>query len=367
MTTATNSLAFTSEHEDLRRSLRSFLQQASSEAEVRRVMETEDGLDLATWRRLTEEFGVAALLVPEEHGGAGYGFVELGVVLEEAGRALLVAPLLSTVLATAVLLHSDDADAQQRWLPAIAAGQARGTVAVPPVGTEPQEGVRATADGRLSGQLTFVLDGHTADLLVVPALTPDGLGLFLAEAGAGGLTSTPVQTVDLTRRLARVELTDVAGHRLGGDGAALLQHVRDVAAVALAVEQVGAAQRVLEVTVDYVKVRNQFGRPIGSFQAVKHRCADMLVDVESARSAAYHALQCLAVGSPELPVAAAIAKAFCSDAFLSCAGESIQLHGGIGFTWEHSAHLYFKRAKASQLLFGDPSHHRQRLAGILGL
>jgi alkylation response protein AidB-like acyl-CoA dehydrogenase len=357
MATATGVLRMTAEHEDLRRGLRAFLQTASSEAQVRRLMETDDGFDADAWRRLTQEFGLTALLVPEELGGAGYGWVEMGVALEESGRALLTAPLLSTTLATAALLAGDDADARKRWLPGIAAGEVRGAVGLPPVGTPAT--ALAVDGGRLTGTVSFVIDGHTADVLVLAA----GTGLYVVDGTASGLTRTLLQTVDLTRKLARLDLDSVEATPLGGSLAAL----RDVAAVCLALEQVGGAQQVLETTVGYAQTRNQFGRPIGSFQAVKHRCADMLVEVESARSAAYAALDALAVGSDELPVLAAMAKAFCSDAFVTCAGESIQLHGGIGFTWEHSAHLYFKRAKAAQLLFGDPAHHRSKLAAHLGL
>jgi alkylation response protein AidB-like acyl-CoA dehydrogenase len=357
MTRATGVLRLTAEHEDMRRGLRSFLQTASSETEVRRLMDTESGFDAATWRRLTQEFALTGLLVPEELGGTGYGWVEMGVALEEAGRSLLVAPLLSTTLATAALLASGDVEAQKRWLPGIAAGEVRGAVALPAVGT-PSPDVLAE-DGRLTGTVSFVVDGHTADVVVVAA----GGRLYLVEGTAAGLTRTLLQTVDQTRKLAQLDLEAVGATPLAGS----VERLRDVAAICLALEQVGAAQKVLETTVDYVKTRNQFGRPIGSFQAVKHRCADMLVDVESARSAAYGALASLAADDDQLPVLAAIAKAFCSDALLACAGESIQLHGGIGFTWEHTAHLYFKRAKASQLLFGDPAHHRNKLAGHLGL
>jgi alkylation response protein AidB-like acyl-CoA dehydrogenase len=369
MTAVASEAVLTSEHEDLRRSLRAFLASASSEAEVRRAMESETGFDPAVWTRLAQELGVTSLLVPEEHGGAGYGFLEAGVVLEEAGRALLAAPLLSTLVATDALVRSGDVSAVARWLPGIASGKLRATVALPPVGM-PAPVVTASGDrGRevLDGELAFVLDGATADVVLVPASTADGVALLVVEGGAPGLTRTPLQTVDLTRRLAHLHLASTPATRLAGDGAALLAAARTTAAVLLAVEQVGAAQRVLELTVDYAKVRNQFGRPIGSFQAVKHRCADMLVDVESARSAAYHAIGCLQTGSDELPVAAAMAKALCSDAFLSTAATSIQLHGGIGFTWEHPAHLYLKRAKAGQLLFGDPGHHRAALADLLGL
>jgi alkylation response protein AidB-like acyl-CoA dehydrogenase len=349
---------FTADHEDLRRGLRAFLQTASSEQVVRQLMETEDGFDAETWRRLTQEFAVTALLVPEDLGGAGYGFAEMGVVVEEAGRALLVAPLLSTVLATYVLLGPVDDAVRKRWLPELAAGSTRGTVALAPVGTA---ATSVSVDGgRLTGSVSYVLDGATADVIIVA--TEDGL--HLVEAGTQGLTRTPLQTADLTRKLARLDLDDVAATPLPG---VTEQDVRDVAAVLLALEQVGAAQQVLETTVASVKTRNQFGRAIGSFQAVKHRCADMLVEVESARSAAYAALGALVTGDPGLPVLASVAKAFCSDALVLCAGESIQLHGGIGFTWEHPAHLYFKRAKASQLLLGDPGHHRARLAELLGL
>jgi alkylation response protein AidB-like acyl-CoA dehydrogenase len=347
----------TAEHEDLRRSLRAFLQSTSSQEDVRRLMETSDGFDATSWRRLTEELGLTALLVPEELGGAGSGWVEMGVALEESGRALLTAPLLSTTLATAALLAGSDADLQKRWLPGIAAGEVRGAVALPTVGT-PAAALTVDA-GRLTGSVSFVIDGHTADVLVVAA----GDELNVVDGTAAGLTRTLLQTADLTRKLARVDFDSVEVAPLGGS----VDELRDVAAVCLALEQVGGAQQVLETTVAYVQTRNQFGRPVGSFQAVKHRCADMLVDVESGRSAAYAAMEALAVGSDELPVLAAIAKAYCSAAFVACAGESIQLHGGIGFTWEHSAHLYFKRAKAGQLLFGDAAHHRSKLAAHLGL
>jgi alkylation response protein AidB-like acyl-CoA dehydrogenase len=367
MATGTDGLVLSVDHEDLRRSVRSFLQTASSEEAVRRVMDTEAGVDPAVWDRLAGQLGVLAMVVPEEYGGAGFGFVEAGVVFEEAGRALLVAPLLSTTLAAAALVKSSDPEAKTTWLPGIAAGEVTATVALPPVGLGALSAVSATAAGRLNGSVSFVLDGHTADLIIVPADTAAGTALYLVEGSAAGLARRALSTVDLTRRLATITMDNVAATRLQGSGTALLAHVRHVAAVLLAAEQVGAAERVLEITVEYAKTRNQFGRAIGSFQAVKHRCADILVDVESARSALYRALWCLAHDDPALPIEAATVKAFCSDAFLNAAADSIQLHGGIGFTWEHPAHLYFKRAKASQLLFGDPAHHRAELATLLGL
>jgi alkylation response protein AidB-like acyl-CoA dehydrogenase len=215
----------------------------------------------------------------------------------------------------------------------------------------------------------FVLDGNVANLLVVAARTPAGLSLFAVEGDAPGLTRTPLATMDQTRKQARLELAGVAGQLIGADGGASagLSRTLDLAAVALAAEQVGGAQRCLDMSVEYAKERVQFGRPIGSFQAIKHKCADMLLEVESAKSAAYYAGWAAAESSDELPVVASLAKAYCSDAYFHAAAENIQIHGGIGFTWEHDAHLYFKRAKSSELLLGDPTYHRELLAQRIGL
>jgi alkylation response protein AidB-like acyl-CoA dehydrogenase len=215
----------------------------------------------------------------------------------------------------------------------------------------------------------FVLDGHVANLLVVAARTPAGLGLFAVEGDAPGLTRTPLATMDQTRKQARLELAGTPGRLIGADGGASagLSRTLDLAAVALAAEQVGGAQRCLDMSVEYAKERVQFGRPIGSFQAIKHKCADMLLEVESAKSAAYYAGWAAAESSDELPVVASLAKAYCSDAYFHAAAENIQIHGGIGFTWEHDAHLYFKRAKSSELLLGDPTYHRELLAQRIGL
>ncbi len=214
-----------------------------------------------------------------------------------------------------------------------------------------------------------MLDGHTADLLIVAARTAAGVSLFAVEANANGVERTALSTMDQTRKQAKITFTDAPATLIGTDGAgwAVIETVLDLAAVALAAEQVGGAQKVLDMSVEYAKERIQFGRPIGSFQAIKHKCADMLLEVESAKSAAYYAGWCASEMNDELPSVASLAKAYCSEAYFHCAAENIQIHGGIGFTWEHPAHLYFKRAKSSELLFGDPSYHRELLAQRIGL
>ncbi len=367
---------FTQEHDELRQTVKRFLDNDSTEQKVRGLMATDDGFDREVWAKMAAQMGLQGLIVPEEHGGAGMGFVELAVVLEEMGAALLCAPYLSTaVLATTALVESGDGAACAALLPGIAAGELLATVAIaePGSGWDPtQIAARATADAdhwKLDGEKTFVIDGHTADVLLVAARTDAGLGLFRVEAVADGLQRELLPTLDLTRKLARVKLDGVRAERVGpDDAAALLERLLQIGAIALACEQAGGAQRVLDMAVDYAKTRLQFGRPIGSFQAIKHRCADMLVDVEFAKSAAYHAAFCIAERrDDELATAANVAKSYCSEAFFRVANDNIQVHGGMGFTWEHPAHLYFKRAKSSAVLFGDASAHRERLADALGL
>ncbi len=368
--------AFTQEHDELRQTVRRFLENDSTEQTVRGLMATDDGFDRGVWNKMAEQMGLPGLIVPEEHGGAGMGFVELAVVLEEMGGALLCSPYLSTaVLAVSALVRSGDAAAQAAVLPGIATGETLATVAI----AEDDAGwdlartattARAVDGGwQLDGSKTLVLDGHTADVLLIAARTPDGLGLFRVESVATGLTRTLLPTLDLTRKLARLNLKGVRAERVGaGDATPVLQYVLDVAAAALACEQVGGAQRCLNLSTEYAKTRLQFGRPIGSFQAIKHRCADMLVEVEFARSAAYHAAFCVAEGrDDELALATSMAKSYCSDAYFHAAAETIQIHGGMGFTWEHPAHLYFKRAKSSAQLFGDPIQHRERVAAAIGI
>ena len=365
------SFAITSEQEELRQMLRKFLSKKSTSADVRHLMETADGFDPLVWKQLAEELGLQGLGIPEQYGGAGYGPLELAIVFEEMGRALLVAPFFSTVaLAVPLLLELGDEAANTRWLPPIADGSLRATLAVDSWSLDAvTTTATATGDGwTLDGGAAIVIDGHLADLLLVVARTPDGLGVFSVTPDAAGLTRTPIEALDLTRKLARVELAAVAAERVGtGDATAAVARALNVAVTALAAESVGAAGQCLDTAVEYAKIRVQFGKPIGSFQAIKHKCSDMLMSVESARSAAYYAAWTAAEGTDELPQAAAVAKAYCSDAFLRVAAESIQVHGGIGFTWEHDAHLYFRRAKSSQQLLGDPQLHRNRVADLIGI
>jgi alkylation response protein AidB-like acyl-CoA dehydrogenase len=317
-----------------------------------------------------------SLTIPEEFGGSGFTYVELIVVLEEMGAALLCAPFFSTVvLAANAVLTSGDDDAKKYLLPGIASGETIGTLAL----TEDNGrwdfgGIECAAepgdDGWvLNGHKMFVLDGHVADLIVVAARTAKGVSLFGVKGDADDLTRTPLPTMDQTRKQARLEFSGTSAWLIGADGGAEagLAKTLDLAAVALAAEQVGGAQRVLDASVEYAKTRIQFGRPIGSFQAIKHKCADMLLEVESAKSAAYYAAWAAAEDSDELPVVASLCKSYCSEAYFHAAAENIQIHGGIGFTWEHPAHLYFKRAKSSELLFGDPAYHRELLAQRIGI
>lgn len=373
--------AFSDEQEQLRDAVRKFLEAKSPEIEVRRLMETAEGYDPAVWAQMANELGLQGLAIPEEYGGQGFGFVELGIVLEEMGRALLCAPFFSTAVlaANAILEIGSDAD-KAELLPSIAGGERIATVAF----TEPDGkwdpaliGLAATETGgafALSGTKSFVLDGHIASTIVVIARTAgtegvDGLTAFVVDGDAPGLTRTPLATMDQTRKLARLEFASVPATVLGSVGGAAegWQRTLDLAAVALTNEMVGGAQFVLDMAVEYAKVRIQFGRPIGSFQAIKHKCADMLLEVESSKSAAYFGSWTAAEDPEELPVAAALAKSYVSDAYFHATAENIQIHGGIGFTWEHPAHLYFKRAKSSEIYLGDASYHRELLAQRLGI
>jgi alkylation response protein AidB-like acyl-CoA dehydrogenase len=368
--------AFSEEQEELRKVVKDFLNAKSSEATVRELMETESGYDPAVWSQMGEQMGLQGLIIPEEFGGSGYSYVELIVVLEEMGRRLLCAPYFSTVvLAANTLLHSGDDAAKKDLLPGIASGETIATLAfTEPNGKWDASGIEATAtksgDGyAISGTKSFVLDGHTADLILVAALLDGAPTLFAVQGDASGLTRTALSTMDQTRKQAKLEFADVPARLIGtaGEGWTVLERVLDLAAVGLAAEQVGGAQECLEMAVQYAKDRVQFGRPIGSFQAIKHKCADMLLEVESAKSAAYYAGWCAAELNDELPSVASLAKSYCSEAYFHTTAENIQIHGGIGFTWEHPAHLYFKRAKSSELLFGDPTYHRELLAQRIGI
>ena len=345
-------------------------------SEVRRVMETTEGYDPDVWSQMAVQLGLQSLIIPVEYGGAGYTYVELAVVLEEMGRALLGSPYFATVaMAANAILLSDDERAKKDLLPGIADGSTIATLAiVEDSGNWDFDSVEcvATLSGnvwQLEGHKNFVLDGHIADLIIVVARSEAGLGLFAVQSGAEGCDRTVISTLDPTRKLARLQFSSTPCRLVGNEGAAGpgLSKALDRAVVANCLEQVGASQRCLEMSVEYAKVRVQFGRPIGSFQAIKHKCADMLLDVESAKSAAYYAAWLVALESEEIAAIASMAKAYCSDAYFRTAAENIQVHGGIGYTWEHDAHLYFRRAKASELLLGDPVFHRELLAQRIGL
>jgi alkylation response protein AidB-like acyl-CoA dehydrogenase len=368
--------AFSDEQEELRAAVRRFLAEKSPETEVRRLMDTTEGYDPAVWSQMADQLGLQSLTIPEEFGGSGFTYVELLVVLEEMGSALLCAPFFSSVaLAANALLTSGDDEAKKSFLPGIASGETIATLAI----TEDNGkwdfgGIECKAEKKgdgwvLDGHKMFVIDGHVANLIIVAARTKAGVSLFAVQEDAAGLTRKPLPTMDQTRKQARLEFSGTPATLIGADGGAEagLTKTLDLAAVALAAEQVGGAQHVLDASVEYAKTRIQFGRPIGSFQAIKHKCADMLLEVESAKSAAYYAAWAAAEDSDELPVVASLAKSYCSEAYFHAAAENIQIHGGIGFTWEHPAHLYFKRAKSSELFLGDPSYHRELLAQRIGI
>ncbi|MCW2540367.1 MAG: putative acyl-CoA dehydrogenase [Frankiales bacterium] len=369
----------TPEQRELRDSVRRFLANKSDSAAVRARMDTAEGSDPAVWAQLAGQLGVHALAIDEEYGGLGFGFAELCVVLGELGRAVTVTPFLASVaVAASALANSGDTEAMKTYLPGIAAGETVATLALSDTGADPDLAHVALAASQtdsgwqLTGVKAIVLDGAAADLILVAARTPAGLSLFAVDGNARGLTRTQLSVLDLTRKQARLDFVGTPARLVGTDGGAAdgLSRTLDLAAVALAAEQTGGAEKCLEMAVDYAKTRYQFGRPIGSYQAITHKCADMLAQVEMAKSAYMYAASVAdqgVIAADELKIAASVAKAFCSDAYLFCAGENIQIHGGIGFTWEHDAHLYFKRAKSSELMFGDPQYHRNRLAGLLAL
>jgi alkylation response protein AidB-like acyl-CoA dehydrogenase len=368
--------AFTPEHDEFRRSLRGFLAEKSPSGEVRRLMNTDQGHDRLLWSQMADQLGLQGLVIGEELGGSGGTPVELSIVFEEMGRVLLCAPYLSTVgLAAQALQAAADDAARAAYLPRIADGSLLATLAVAEEdGRWGLDAITATAtpagDGwRLDGTKMFVVDGHCADLLLVVARAGDGLGLLAVDGDAAGVTRTPLSTLDRTRKLARLEFSQAEAHLVSGpgDATAALGHALDLALVAVTAEQAGGAERCLEMAVGYANIREQFGRPIGSFQAIKHKCADMLVGVEASKSAAYYAAWSAAQAPAELAEAAATAKAYCSDAYFKVAADNLQVHGGIGFTWEHDAHLYLRRAKSSQLLFGDARQYRSRLADLTGI
>jgi alkylation response protein AidB-like acyl-CoA dehydrogenase len=361
--------AFTDEQDQFRDVVRKFLVAKSPTSQVRKLMETAAGFDPEVWRQLANELALTGLPIPEAFGGSGFGPVELGIAMEEQGRALLCAPYLSScVLAADAIARVASDEEKADLLPRIASGELRAAFAATEAnGRWDATGVHAVAkradtDWRIDGTKRFVIDGATAHGFVVAAreagsIGPAGLSFFWVDATADGVARTALATMDATRKQATVTFAGAPAQLLGRVGAG--GGVYDHAAIALANEMVGGAQTLLDSAVAYANLRVQFGRPIGSFQAIKHKCADMLLDLELAKSAAYYAAQAEAEGDAQTPSLASLAKAAASDAYVRIAANTIQIHGGIGFTWDHDTHLWFKRAKSSEVLFGDPNHHRE--------
>jgi alkylation response protein AidB-like acyl-CoA dehydrogenase len=364
---------FNEEQELLRKSAADFLNKECPMTYVRQMMEDERGYSEELWNKMAE-LGWMGLIYPEEFGGAGLSMVDLVIVLEEMGRVALPGPFFSTVcLGGLAILEAGSSEQKQRLLPGLGAGKTRATLAVLEENARwDEKGVKLSARKsgkgyRLNGIKLFVPDAHVADILVCAARTSDGVTLFLVDRQQAGVSTTLLKTMDQTRKLCEVRLAKVqvgADAVLGtpGKGWETLSRIFDGSKVALCAEMCGGAQKVLDMTVEYAKVREQFGRPIGSFQAIQHKCANMLVQVESAKSATYYAAWAVANGIPEAPLAAATAKAYCSDAYRQVTAEGIQVHGGIGFTWEHDMHIYFKRAKGSEVTFGDATWNRELVA-----
>ena len=362
------------EQRALRSAVADLMARHSSEAQVRTLMATDTGLDPKVWHELAA-MGLTGLLISEEHGGAGAGPVEMGIAMEEMGRTLLVSPFLSTaVLVPSLLAEAGDAAECAAVLPRIAAGELIASVAFAEDDSARLPATIATSAGAIgeawhvTGYKHFVLDGQSAQLFYVLAATDAGPAVLAVDAGASGLDVTPLTTVDLTRKQCRLQFVDTPARLIGrlGAGVEVFSAALDRAALALVSEQAGGARRVVDMATEYAKTRYQFGRAIGSFQAVKHMCADMLLEAESAVSAARFVAGSFAAHAPSRVADLALAQAYCSDAFVFAAATNIQVHGGIGFTWEHPAHLYLRRARSDAQLLGSPSWHRERYLRQIG-
>ena len=361
---------FTDEQEQFREFVRRFFNDTTPTTEVRRIMESESGFDEGIWHRLASELSLTGISIPEAYGGSGFGIVELGIAMEEMGRCLYPSPYLASCVLAAKALEFVASETQRsELLPAIAAGEQVATLAFlenegAPVVTDVS--CTATQSGdefELTGNKHFVLDAIVADYLLVTAMTEKGLSLFQVDRAAPCLNVTTLKVIDPTRRVSKVELVNTPGVLVGAEGAAQegLERALNIAFIALANESVGGAERLFQDTLEYTKLRHQFGRTIASFQAIKHRMTEYLLSVELAKSAAYYTAEAADVGEEDLAKLASIAKASASEAYLKAGVESIQLHGGIGFTWENDTHLWFKRAKSSEVFLGNPSWHRARL------
>jgi alkylation response protein AidB-like acyl-CoA dehydrogenase len=347
--------------EILKDSARKFFAGECPIEEVRRLIETDTGYDAGLWTKMIEQ-GYTGIIFPEEYGGVGLGKVELILLLEEAGRALLPGPFFSTVVqAGSVIDAVASVEGKKKFLAPICVGNARSTVAVLEAGAswDLADLKLASVNGRLSGDKLFVTDAAVADFIVVVARN----GVFVVEARASGVRITPMSGMDLTRKFYAVHFDHTPAEKIGETSA--LSKAFDIATAALAAELVGGMQRILEITVEYAKTRKQFGRPIGMFQAVQHQCADMYLETESSRSAVYYAGWALQENSPDAATAVSIAKMYASDAGRTVGNRGIQIHGGMGFTWENDLHLYYRRAKASETAFGDATFHRERIASMV--
>jgi alkylation response protein AidB-like acyl-CoA dehydrogenase len=377
---ATMSLTTTASSEadlaTLRDSVRLFLEAKSPIAAVRELMATDEGFDRDVWHQMAAQLGLQGISLPEEFGGSGFGLIEQLVVFEELGRALYCGPYFATVaLAAGLLVQCDDADAKREYLTGISSGELIATVALVESDQSWSYGdvnTRAQRDGdqwHVSGIKPFVIDGMVADLVLVPAMTDDGLSLFAVEGSAEGLTKKPLDVMDATRKQAQLTFDAAPGRLIGTAGRAgeWLDALLITATISLTGEQVGGAKRLLEVTVDYAKTREQFGRFIGSFQAIKHKCATLYLETESAGAVARYAAWTVDEGMDDARTAASMAKSYCSDVFTHAAAENIQIHGGVGFTWDNDAHLFLRRAKTSEVLLGDAVFHRGLLAEHLGI
>lgn len=355
----TGDLLYTDVEDDLRASVRALVEKQAPWDVVLRRTDTDDPVDTDLWKRLTQEIGVAGLAVPEERGGAGASWREVAVVAEELGRAVAPVPFLGTAVATALLLGS----AEDELLAAVAAGERTAVLAVGATrgaGTPVPAVARQGEGDLLQGTVTAVVDAVTADVLLVPV---DG-GVAIVEADGDGVTRTTSESLDMTRRLTDITLDGAPARIVTGVD---VDHALQVGAAILASEQLGLAERCLADTVAYLRDRHQFGRRLASYQVLKHRLADLWVAITQARAVARYAARCAADGSPDLPVAAAVAQAHCSEVALLAAEDGLQLHGGIGFTWEHPAHLFLKRARADALILGSADHHRTVLGGLVDL
>lgn len=370
----TDQFEFSDEMGELRTVVREFCDERSPESAVRLAMESELGHDPDVWRSLGAELGVLGLAVPEADGGDGVGLVYQAVILEELGAALLPGPVLGTLcLAIPALTALSDSQVKKDYLPGLIGGDVIATLAVPTAGgafAPDRLTVTAGLDGEawsLTGTADYVPDGAAADLILLPAACQDGVALFAVDATAAGVTRTPLFTMDRTRRQATVHFDGATARRIADPDEAADVCARSLrtATALLAVSQVGGAQRMLDVTVEHVRTRLQFGQPVGAFQAVKHRCANMLIEVEQARSAAYHAVWALEDGDDDPELAVALAKSVASDAYASVSRAAIQLHGGQGFTWEASPQLYLKRATADLLTLGTGTEQAETVARLV--